>query len=1035
MRKRLGHGGGTAAIGGYVVQTLVALLDLVQADPPFTAIVLEPLHAEEQFDVVWHGAKGNFAVQVKSSKSAFRLALVAEWADKLQAVRHKEQCKLILAGHFHASMEGVTVLDQVAIEQRSLDLPALYARAADLTGQFMRSQHLDAGGLAQHAMIAANLVIRLLQYATVRESFSHKAFVTMLKRWIKESPRQQRIVDIDAISPYIPKHLMGREAILKSLMHAWEQAVRGDARRPHLMSVIGLGGEGKTALVAKWAAQLAHQDWPGCEAVFAWSFCRQSNGGGNQIAASSDLFLSAALRFFGDPQTAASNQRAFDKGRRLAALVGAHRALLILDGVEPLQYAPSSVMQGRLKDQGLMALLQGLAVNSQGLCVLTTRYVIPDLHAFCENTSPDIALPRLTGAAGVALLHALGVVGGHKEFEQVVAAVGGHALSLNLMGSYLRTAHAGDICQGTLVKRSTRQPGRSAKKAVPGSRAMDVMDAFDVMDAYIRWFEQDGADGKQALALLQCMGLFDRPADAACLAALWQAPLIAGLTDALFVQAEKWLSLKSVYRPLETAQINRMLARLQYAQLLSVQRDSAGGLLSVDMHPLLREYFAGQVRDAKPAAWQAAHRRLYEYLSESTIDQAAPTLEALQPLYQAVAHGCLADMQQAACDDVYKARIVRETQFYSVHQLGAFGADLGAVACFFTQAWQRVSPALGASAQAWLLTVAAFNLRALGRLREAIAPMRSVLAMRVRQKNWCEAAIAASHLSELQMTLGELDGALGDAKQSVRYADRCGDVFQRLSKRTSYGDVLHQAGSRDTAAACFGEAEAMQAESQPDYPLLYAKQGFQYCDLLLTAAERRAWQRIFECMGGPSRAVPDDRAQQMQSCNAVARRAAQTLQWVLEQNWTLDLALDNLTLGRAALFAGILEDACLDPCHAAIQEAVTGLRRAGQSDYLARGLLTRAWLRVITGNYTGAASAQTDLDEAWDIAVHGPMGPMPLHMADIHLYRARLFCDHQPYPWRSPTFDLAQARRLIVKHGYLRRMAELEDAERAIGLP
>ena len=36
------------------------------------------------------------------------------------------------------------------------------------------------------------------------------------------------------------------------------------------------------------------------------------------------------------------------------------------------------------------------------------------------------------------------------------------------------------------------------------------------------------------------------------------------------------------------------------------------------------------------------------------------------------------------------------------------------------------------------------------------------------------------------------------------------------------------------------------------------------------------------------------------------------------------------------------------------------------------------------------------------------------------------------YPWESPEADLAEARRLIEKHGYGRRQEELEDAERAI---
>ena len=87
----------------------------------------------------------------------------------------------------------------------------------------------------------------------------------------------------------------------------------------------------------------------------------------------------------------------------------------------------------------------------------------------------------------------------------------------------------------------------------------------------------------------------------------------------------------------------------------------------------------------------------------------------------------------------------------------------------------------------------------------------------------------------------------------------------------------------------------------------------------------------------------------------------------------LDIALDHLTLGRAALYAAILEGSSLDPCPAALQHAVDGLRRAGAQDYFPRGLLTRAWLRFLEGKRTGPESAQSDLDEAWEIAERGPM--------------------------------------------------------------
>ena len=242
-------------------------------------------------------------------------------------------------------------------------------------------------------------------------------------------------IDISRIIKYAPAELIGREAETKLLTDAWDQAVRGEPKRPHVLTFVALGGEGKTSLVAKWAAELAHQDWPGCDAVFAWSF--YSQGTREQTAVSSDAFLAAALTFFGDAAMAGSAQGAFDKGRRLARLVGERRALLILDGVEPLQYAPTSPTPGELKDQGLAALLKGLAATSHGLCVVTTRYSIPDLRVYWQTTAPEVKLTRLSKEAGVALLRSLGVKGTPKEFEKLVEDVQGHALTLNLLGTYL----------------------------------------------------------------------------------------------------------------------------------------------------------------------------------------------------------------------------------------------------------------------------------------------------------------------------------------------------------------------------------------------------------------------------------------------------------------------------------------------------------------------------------------------------------------------------------------------------------------------
>lgn len=839
---------------------------------------------------------------------------------------------------------------------------------------------------------------------------------TLIDRYIPEhkAPRESEeqsfepSYDIDRIIKYAPAELIGRENELRVLTDAWDKAVRNEAKRPHILTFVALGGEGKTSLVAKWTAELAYGDWPGCDTAFAWSF--YSQGTSEKTQASSDSFLSEALKFFGDEETAGSARSSFDKGKRLAQLVSERRALLILDGVEPLQYAPTSPTGSELKDQGVAALLKALAQNNEGLCVITTRYSVPDLRNFWQTTAPEIKLTSLSNEAGVALLRKLGVKGTQKEFEQLVSDAKGHALTLNLFGSFLRDAHSGDIRKRDLVKLEEADAEEQSGHA------------FHVMDAYVKSFKNEGVKGRRALAVLRLLGLFDRPATADCLNALWTGEEIGGLTGPLLGISE--------------AQRNITLQRLEDANLITVNRDKGSeALVSLDAHPLLREYFAKRVRDAMPGAWRAAHRRLYEHLRDTTHEGDEPTLEDLLPLYQAVAHGCQAGLQEETRKKVYRDRILRGTGndgFYSWKKLGAFGSNLGALACFFEHPWSLVSPSLPDVDRGYLVAETAIQLRALGRLTEALELMRVGLEVSVKIGNWEDTARRATNLSELGVTLGKVTGAVGDAEQSVTYADRSGDAFMRCATRCTYADALHQAGRQpnvERAEALFRQAEQMQAEDQPYYPQLYSLRGFQYCDLLLAAAERAAWQFVLN-------SSPITRHSSLaDDCRAVSTRVAQTLKWAEQGRASLlTMALDHLTLGRTTLYEAILFRSSLVACHSSLADAVSGLRRAGTQDMLPRGLLTRAWLRFLKNDL---GPAKEDLDECWEIAERGPMR---LFMADIHLYRARLFHKVEPYPWnkfedgsegRGPKDDLADARKLIEQCGYWRRKEELEDAEAA----
>lgn len=977
--------GGQPGMRGYLIQTLIALLEGLAAEPAFVRLTLEPNHASEKFDLLWEDGTATRAVQVKSSVNAFAKPSVQRWAAELEASAPATEYRLCLVGLTSPAVANLKQVGKVTLEAKNLDLPAFREQAAHRLDRFLRTEGLDTGTAEQREMLADALTARLATYSTSGRPLARTDLVKLLKTWVAEAPTQ-----VPRISPTRLRHgaqkLFGREKDLSAIDDAWADP------GTHILSFVAWAGVGKTSLVVEWMARRAKAGWPGIRRVFAWSF--YSQGSSDHSAASADPFVAKALEFFGDSEMAQSGALPWDKGARLAQLIVQEPTLLVLDGLEPLQYPPGT-MGGQLKDPTLAVLLKGLAQQNPGLCVLTTREGVADLVPFQNSTAPERQLLHLSAEAGVELLKTLGVKGSEKELVELVKKIDGHALTLDLLGRFLARAHGGD------VRRSDQLRFEKADARVQGGHA------FRAIGAYEKWLGESGEDGRRQLAVLRLMGLFDRPAEAGCLKALRQEPVIAGLTDPLVgLDEEDW---------------NLTLFELGECGLVSAQGESssaaggeAGGL---DAHPLVREYFGKQLREKSPEAWRLAHQRLYEYLTSRTEDQ-PDTLAGLQPLYQAVAHGCLAGLQQKACDEVYHRRILRADEGYSWRKLGAFGAELGAVSCFFEQPWRQVSPALSEGGQAWLLNEAACRLRALGRLNEALESMRAGLENYVQQEDWKNAAAVAGNLSELELTLGEVSEAEQDADRSVQFADRSGDAIERMINRTTLADAQHQAGRQTEALELFSQAESLQEQVQPQYPVLYSLRGYQYCDLLLREAERTAWQEMRKSV------VRGQKLEYIHRSRNVERRAAWAMEIVLNGSRNLlDIALTHLMLGRAALYRTVLDrsafrdpQAALEPARQELAAAVDGLRQAGDQQYVPRGLLSRAWLRFLSGDRAGTAA---DLDEAWEIAERGPMR---LHMADVHLHRARLFRDKTA---------LAEARKLIERCGYWRRKEELEDAEQA----
>jgi len=410
--------------------------------------------------------------------------------------------------------------------------------------------------------------------------------------------------------PNAGDHFTGRLNEIKLLNDAWNNP------NIHIVTLVAGGGVGKTALIGEWLHQLKVRGYAGATHLYVWSFYSQGTGEDRQ--ASTDLFFHDALRWFGiDP----TPQSPYERGRALARIIRETRAVLVLDGLEPLQYPPGP-MGGELKDSALKILFKELAFDQPGLCILTTRIAVRELERFEEKGVLSHNLENLDPVTGATFLLNLGVKGLDKELKAAAVEYKGHALALKLLGKYLVAVYHGDIRQrDRVVKLSGEESeGEHAQK---------------VMEAYVRWFSEKG-DYAPELTLLLLMGLFDRPVPLATLEELLEDAGCKNFTASLRNLSRE----KQAYTLQYLLELGLIMADETEEGELPVHLKGFSGWNHFDVHPLVREYFGEKFRQLYLEEWRLAHNALYEYfkgLPEKLYGKYLPdTLEEMEPLFLAV---------------------------------------------------------------------------------------------------------------------------------------------------------------------------------------------------------------------------------------------------------------------------------------------------------------------------------------------------------------------------------------------------------------
>ena len=216
--------------------------------------------------------------------------------------------------------------------------------------------------------------------------------------------------------PSAPKFI-GRAEELDALHEFW----RGN---DNIVSLIGLGGAGKTALADQfitWAEKEDAPDW-----LMVWSFYDDPDA---------NAFMEALYRFLtGDEQAEVKGSGWFHLLRE--QLAGSRRGLLILDGLERVQrpVTDATGIFGELEDPLLRGLLTRLATSGGNTkAIITSRFPVATIEPYLGKGYKVIDVAQLPPAAAKALLAARDIRLNDDQVARFIGTFGSHALTLDLL--------------------------------------------------------------------------------------------------------------------------------------------------------------------------------------------------------------------------------------------------------------------------------------------------------------------------------------------------------------------------------------------------------------------------------------------------------------------------------------------------------------------------------------------------------------------------------------------------------------------------
>lgn len=245
-------------------------------------------------------------------------------------------------------------------------------------------------------------------------------------------------------------HFVGRESDLTQLERALTQP------KPAIVVVVGIGGQGKTSLVAEWLDRQRVGDF---DAVFWWE-C-------DNAAGTFDYFLDETLAFFlGERFDKKAHALPGKRKQELLEQLRRCRALIVLDGMErwlkgwcegdPRDTRAMTRQHRRGHDPILDDFLREASGLTNGSHVVITTRLMPSALARETNVLRETVPAHEKGEGGlggledddaVKLLGDLGVQGADENVLEIARGYDNHPLALCAIGALVVECYGGDIAK------------------------------------------------------------------------------------------------------------------------------------------------------------------------------------------------------------------------------------------------------------------------------------------------------------------------------------------------------------------------------------------------------------------------------------------------------------------------------------------------------------------------------------------------------------------------------------------------------------